>query len=197
MLTGLTENTAQNLQLNAGVLLTTYSPTADGGTVSSSNIICAARGGSTFTATPETHNVEVDGVPTSTKGLVRLDGWDVKLSLPNCLEFTPDTIMRALPGSTKVNSSTSGTVYTTISASHTIAAGDYKDIWFVGTLGNGKNIAIELKNTLNLSGLTITYNNKGEGTFPLELTAHYDVSSTNGLNDVPFEIYIEGVLISA
>ena len=179
--TGLTERTVQNLQLNAGVLLSSY---AKGEDIDESNIIGATRGGGSFSATPEIHQVAVDGAPTYTKGLERNDGWNTSLSF-TMVEFTPSTIRRALGTGVSVETRSADTV---ISSIRDVLTSDYNDIWWVGDTSAGKNVVVHLKNALNLSGLSLTASDKGEGTFALTLQGHHDMAD---LDKAPFEITFE------
>lgn len=190
MKTGLTERTIKNLQLNAGVLLKSYTK---GGEISESNIIGATRGGGTFSAVPTVHQVSVDGSPVYVKGLERVDEWVVTLAVASFLEFTPESLSSALGVAVKKESVTDGTKLT---CSRNISAGDYKDLYWVGDTSDGKNIVIHLKNCLNLTGLVITQNDKGEGTYPVTYTAHYDAPTASGQSDfetAPFDIIFEGI----
>lgn len=183
--TGLTNRTTTNLQLNAGVFLKSYTK---GGTISESNIIGATRGGGSFSAVPTIHQVAVDGAPTYVKGLERVDDWVVTMSVNNFLEFTPDALVKALGvGTTATTSQATGD--TTITSTRNINASDYHDIYWVGDTSNGKNIVIHLKNCLNLTGLVVTTNDRGEGTYPLTFTAHFTPAN---LDTAPYELIIEG-----
>lgn len=181
--TGLTERTIESLQLNAGVFLKTYNK---GVTIDEDDIIGATRGGGSFSAVPTIHQVAVDGAPTYVKGLERVDDWVVTLSVSSFLEFTADSLALAL--GVGVTKSTDDVSDTKITVSNTVKAGDYQNIYWVGDLSNGKNVVIHLKNCLNLTGLTITANDRGEGTYPLTFTAHYAVDD---LETAPFDIVIE------
>lgn len=181
--TGLTERTITSLQLNAGVLVKSYNK---GVTIDEEDIIGATRGGGSFSAVPTIHQVAVDGAPTYVKGLERIDDWVVTLNFGSFLEFTEDSLALALGvGVTKSTNDASDTLLT---VGHTVNAGDYQDIYWIGDLSNGKNVVIHLKNCLNLAGLTITASDRGEGTYPLTFTAHYEPTK---LEEVPFEIVIE------
>lgn len=181
--TGLTERTTTSLQLNAGVLVTTY---AKGTDISASDILGATRGGGSFSAVPTIHQVAVDGAPTYVKGLERVDDWVVTLSVANFLEFTADALKMALGVGATV--STVATTDKKITVERKISAGDYQDLYWVGDLSNGKNVVIHLKNCLNLTGLTVTMNERGEGTYPLTFTAHFE---PDDIDTVPFEITLE------
>lgn len=184
MKTGLTSRTIKSLQLNAGVLLTSYTKGED---ISEEDILGATRGGGSFNAVPEIHQAAVDGAPTYTKGLERCDGWNVNLTF-TMVEFTAAAIVRAL--GTGASSEVVESTDTKITAVTNILTTDYKDIYWVGDTSDGKNVVILVKNAMNTSGLALTLSDKGEGTFGLTLQGHHDISS---LDDAPFEIILEGV----
>lgn len=183
--TGLTERTIVNLQLNAGVLLTSYTK---GEPIDEEDIIGATRGGGSFTAVPTVHQAAVDGAPTYMKGLERVDDWVVTMNT-TMLEFSDEGIARALgAGVTKTESGSGTTKDVTFKVDRTIKDAEYKDIYWVGDLSNGQNVVINLKNALNISGFSLTVSDRGEGTYPLALIAHYTVDD---LETAPFEITIE------
>jgi len=179
MLTGFTADTKANLQLGAGVLTTAYT---EGGSISPTDIIGATRGGGSFTAVPTERGIDIDGIPQNVKGMKAIDDWVATL---NCtlVEFKEDNILLALGGGS--TATTTGDV-TTFKCTSEIADADYKDIYWIGDTGDGKQIVIKLKNALNSSGFNMTISNKGEGTYSLTLVGHYDVAD---LKTAPFEIY--------
>lgn len=179
MLTGFTDKTPQNLQLNAGVLLSKYT---SGGSISDADIITATRGGGSFAIVPQFHQAAVDGAPTYTKGLERIDEVQITLSV-TAIEFDADKALRAIgAGATKIID-TNGFK---ITSNHTVKDADYQDIWWVGDLADGRLVEICIKNSLNLNGLTLSFTDKGEGTYPLQLQAHYDAAT---LDTAPYELY--------
>ena len=182
IVTAITPTTSQHLQFNSAVLLWRFQFGVDW---KPEDVIGATRGGLTFRAVPQYHNVEADGVPTNYKGLQRLDEWDVGAEC-TMLEFKPDTIELGLGAGVK---KTSESGYTKFTVTHNIdEENDYKDIWIVGSLSNGGKAVVQIKNGLNKSGLTLSTADKGEGTFSLNITGHYDYE---GLKDgvAPFAIY--------
>ena len=46
--------------------------------------------------------------------------------------------------------------------------------------GNKGYVLIAIKNALNTAGATLTWTDKGEGTIPVEFTAHQDGLETDG-----------------
>lgn len=183
--TGLTERTIVNLQLNAGVLLTAYTKGTD---INEDDIIGATRGGGSFTAVPTVHQAAVDGAPTYTKGLERVDDWVITLNA-TMVEVSDEAISRALGvGVTKTETGTGTTKDTTFTVKRTVNDADYKDLYWVGDLSNGQNVVIKIKNALNTSGLSLTFSDRGEGTYALALIGHFTVDD---LDTAPFEMTIE------
>lgn len=188
--TGLTSRTTKNLQINAGVLLSAYEK---GGDIDENNIIGATRGGGSFVATAVMHDAAVDGAPTNTVGLRRIDGHTATLNM-TCVEFTAPAIRRAIVGSTQNPANPTKTDDIVISAVAEILESDYKDVYWVGDLADGRNAVILLKNALNTNGFNLSFSDKGEGTFALQLEANYgkDEDGNYDLYTAPFEITIEG-----
>lgn len=183
--TGLTERTIVNLQLNAGVLLTAYTKGTD---IEETAILGATRGGGSFTAVPTIHQAAVDGAPTYTKGLERVDDWVITLNA-TMVEVSDEAISRALGvGVTKTETGTGTTKDTTFTVKRTVNDADYKDLYWVGDLSNGQNVVIKIKNALNTSGLNLTFSDRGEGTYALALIGHF---TTEDLDTAPFELTIE------
>ena len=181
MKTGLTSRTIENLQLNAGVLLTAYTKGED---IAEEDILGATRGGGSFTAVPTMHQAAVDGAPTYVVGLERCDDWVVTLNA-TMVELNDEAITRALGvGVTKT-----GTTDKVFTVKNTVNTTDFKDLYWVGDLSNGQNVVIKIKNALNTGGLNLTFSDRGEGTYALALIGHYTVSD---LETAPFDITIEG-----
>lgn len=183
--TGLTERTIVNLQLNAGVLLTAYTKGTD---IDENDIIGATRGGGSFTAVPTVHQAAVDGAPTYTKGLERVDDWVITLNA-TMVELNDDAVSRALGvGVVKTETGSGTTKDTTFTVKRTVNDADYKDLYWVGDLSNGQNVVIKIKNALNTSGFNLTFSDRGEGTYALALIGHFTVDD---LDTAPFELTIE------
>ena len=74
--TQIPQNTFNNIQLNAGVLLKAFAP--DTGTLKATDILGATSGGVSFTATPSfiDYGEDIDNCPKNMKELKQLDGWE-------------------------------------------------------------------------------------------------------------------------
>lgn len=188
MTTGLRASTFENLQLNAGMFLANfdYSTATDAATLgallkterektSNSALIGATRGGGTFVCTPNTRSIEADGKREEWKGSSVNDGWTIKLTT-TLLEINADNLKRSF-GTADV---TDTEKKHTIKIRTDIKDADYIDslVW-VGDTSKGY-VLIAIKNALNTAGATLTWTDKGEGTIPVEFTAHQDGLETDG-----------------
>jgi hypothetical protein len=188
MTTGLRASTFENLQLNAGMFLANfdYSTATDAATLgallkterektSGSALIGATRGGGTFVCTPNTRSIEADGKREEWKGSSVNDGWTIKLTT-TLLEINATNLKRSF-GTADV---TDTEKKHTIKIRTDIKAADYIErlVW-VGDTSKGY-VLIAIKNALNTAGATLTWTDKGEGTIPVEFTAHQDGLETDG-----------------
>lgn len=188
MTTGLRASTFENLQLNAGMFLANfdYSTATDAATLgallkterektSGSALIGATRGGGTFVCTPNTRSIEADGKREEWKGSSVNDGWTIKLTT-TLLEINATNLKRSF-GTADV---TDTEKKHTIKIRTGIKDADYIDslVW-VGDTSKGY-VLIAIKNALNTAGATLTWTDKGEGTIPVEFTAHQDGLETDG-----------------
>lgn len=180
--------TFQELQLNAGVLVSEFTPGT--GTIDSSNILGATTGGISFSATPSYTDMgdDVDNCPKNMMELKRLDSWDIKMSGTYVTVNTARA--KSLIGAADIGSSDT----TLITPRNDIQTADFEDIWWVGDYSdkngatNGGFIAIHLMNALSTGGLQIKSGDKSKGQFSFEYTAHF---SNAAQDTVPFELYIK------
>lgn len=188
MTTGLRASTFENLQLNAGMFLANfdYSTATDAATLgallkterektSGSALIGATRGGGTFVCTPNTRSIEADGKREEWKGSSVNDGWTIKLTT-TLLEINATNLKRSF-GTADV---TDTEKKHTIKIRTAIKDADYiESLVWVGDTSKGY-VLIAIKNALNTAGATLTWTDKGEGTIPVEFTAHQDGLETDG-----------------
>ena len=186
--TKIPENTFQNLQLNAGVLLSSFTPST--ATVSEEAIIGATTGGINFTATPTYTDFgeDIDNCPKNMKELKKLDSWEAKCS---GTFVTVDTaVAKSLIGAADIGQSDT----TKVTPRNDLAQADFSDIWIVGDYSdkngdtNGGFIAIHMMNALSTGGFQIKTSDKAKGQFAFEYTAHYSMSAQD---TVPFEVYVK------
>lgn len=183
--TKIPETTFQNLQLNAGVLLSDFDPkTAE---VANEAIIGATTGGVNFTATPafSDYGEDIDNCPKNMKELKKLDFWDINMS---GTYITVDAnAIKSLVGAADASGEK-------ITPRNDVLLSDFVDIWWVGDYSdqNGENnggyVAIHMMNTLSTGGFAIQSNDNGKGNFAFTYTAHY---SMDAQEVVPFEVYVK------
>lgn len=177
----------KQMQLNAGVLLDTFTP--ESGTIG--KIIGATSGGINFTATPTyiDFGEDIDNCPKNMKELKRLESWEVKMS-GTFISVTAETA-KLLTGAADTDSADT----THIVPRNDISTSDFQDIWWVGdyssdnTDTSGGYVAIHLMNSLSTGGFQIQSSDEAKGQFAFEFTGHYTIDSPD---TVPFEIYIKG-----
>ena len=186
--TKIPENTFQNIQLNAGVLLSSFTPSS--ATVSDEAIIGATTGGINFTATPTyiDFGEDIDNCPKNMKELKKLDSWEAKCS---GTFVTVDTaVAKSLIGAADIGTSDT----TKVTPRNDLAQADFSDIWIVGDYSdkngatNGGFVAIHMMNALSTGGFQIKTEDKAKGQFAFEYTAHYSMSAQG---TVPFEVYVK------
>lgn len=191
------EETFENLQLNAGIVLKNcdYSSVANAGALKTAisaavagttgalgTLIGATRGGGSFTVTRELRVPEVDGRRYGFKGDTFVDSVEAQLST-TLIEMTPDNLVDAFGSAT---ATTSG-AKTTIKLGTEIDTDDYlTNICWVGDISDGRYVLICLKNALNQADFSLTWTDKGEGTLPVEF--HAKQAEVNDYDYAPFEI---------
>lgn len=184
----------QKLQLNAGVILTEFTPATP--TLDKTKIFGATSGGVSFNTNPEyvDFGEDIDNVPPNTKQLKVLQSVNPVMS--GTLKTADTTVAKALIGAADVTSGTGK-----VTPRSTLVDGDFiDDLWWVGdysdvnvdTTGTHAKtagfMAIHMMNVLSTSGLQLQSNDDGKGDFSFELTAHYDLTD---IDILPFEIYIK------
>ena len=176
--------TFQQLQMNAGVLLSEFDPSSPA--VTDAKILGATTGGIAFTATPSFTDFgeDIDNCPKNTKQLKRLDDWDVKCT------GTFVTVSAALA---ERLAAAADAASDKITPRRDLALTDFKDLWIVGDYSdkngdtNGGYVAIKMINTLSTGGFSMQTGDKAKGQFAFEFTAHF---SMDAQDTVPFEIYV-------
>ena len=178
-------DTFEKIQLNAGVLLSSFDPSS--ASVGRENIIGATSGGVSFTATPTFTDFgeDIDNVPNNAMELKKLDSWEAKMS---GTFVTADTsVAKLLCGAADVSGDK-------VTPRADVLDTDFTDIWWVGDYSdenndtNGGFVAIKLINALSTGGFSLQSSDKAKGTYSFEFTGHYSIKD---MDVVPFEIYIK------
>ena len=183
--TKIPETTFQNLQLNAGVLLSAFNP--ESATVANESIIGATTGGVNFTATPtfSDYGEDIDNCPKNMKELKKLDAWEISMS--GTYVTVDANAVKALVGAADVSGNK-------ITPRNDLKLTDFTDVWWVGDYSdkngetNGGFVAIHMMNALSTGGFAIQSSDNGKGNFAFTYTAHYSMSAQD---TVPFEVYVK------
>ena len=181
-------NTFKEIQLNAGVLLSEFTPST--ATLTPANILGATSGGISFTATPEYTDFaeDIDNAPKNMKEFKQLDSWEATMS--GTFVSMTAALAKTLVGAGVIDS----TDATKIVPRNDLDQADFADLWWVGDYSdktgntNGGFIAIHLLNALSTGGFQIQSSDKGKGNFAFEFTGHY---SNSAQDTVPFELYVK------
>lgn len=182
--TKIPETAFQNLQLNAGILLSNFAP--DTGTLTESAILGATTGGNNFAATPTYSDFgeDIDNCPKNMKELKKLDTWEVTMS--GTFVTVSADLAKVLVGAGDLSGDK-------ITPRANLEDADFTDLWWVGDYSNkngeknGGFVAVHMMNALNTGGFTIQSTDKGKGQFAYNFTGHYSMSAQD---TVPFEVYV-------
>ena len=186
--TRIPETTFQKLQLNAGILVSNFTPAT--GTVEETAIIGATTGGVNFVATPTYSDFgeDIDNCPVNVLELKRLDSWEVTMS---GTFVTVDTnAAKMMIGAADIDKSDT----TLVKPRNDVLETDFQDIWWVGDYSdkngdtNGGFVAIHMLNGLSTGGFQLQSSNREKGNFEFEFTGHYSIDAQD---TVPFEVYVK------
>lgn len=186
--TKIPETAFQELQLNAGILLSSFTPST--ATVTEENILGATSGGVNFTATPTYSDFgeDIDNCPKNMLELKKLDSWEVKMS--GTFVTVDTSLAKILIGAADIGTSDT----TQIIPRNDVTETDFTDLWWVGDYSdkngdtNGGFVAIHMLNGLSTGGFQIQSGDNAKGQFSFEFTGHY---SMDDQDKVPFEVYVK------
>ena len=179
-------NTFKELQLNAGILVSSFTPA----TGEVSGLLGATTGGVNFADSVEYKDFgeDIDNCPKNMLELKKLDSHEAKMS-GTFITLSASTAKR-LAGASDVDPDDA----THIIPRNDIHAEDFEDLWWVGDYSDSNDgasagfVAIHLLNSLNTGGFQIQSTDKEKGQFAFEFTGHYSMAAQD---TVPYEIYIK------
>lgn len=177
--TKIPQNTFDNLQTDAGVLLKTFNP-ASPAAPADADIITATTGGINVVCQAEysDYGEDVDNVPNNMKELKHLDGWTCTLST-TALGTSPELIKLQL-GAADIDGQTK------IVPRRDLEQTDFSDLWWVGDKADGGLLAVRLINALSTGGFNLQTTKNGKGQLSIELTGHVSIDAQDV---VPMEFY--------
>ena len=176
----------EEMQLNAGVLLSSFTPS----TAEVTGIIGATTGGIKFSATPTYSDFgeDIDNCPKNMMELKRQESVEVKIS--GTFVTVTTTTAKKLMAAADIGT----TDQTKITPRNDLKTEDFADIWWVGDYSdkngatNGGFVAIHVMHALNTGGFQLQTGDKSKGQFPFEFTGHYSIDAQDV---VPYEVYIK------
>lgn len=177
------QDTFDELQLDAGVLLKTFDPTT-GAAPKDEDIICATTGGINPSCVPTYSDFaeDVDNAPNNMMEFKHLDGWECTLGFTS-LGTSAESIRLSL-GAADIDAATGK-----ITPRRNVKLTDFSDIWWVGDRADGGMVAICLKNALSTGGFSLQTTKNGKGQVSMELTGHVSIKAQDTM---PMEFYSAG-----
>lgn len=178
--TKVSQETFNEIQLEAGLILNKFDPT--GATeVADADIICATTGGIEIACKAEfvDYGEDIDNVPNNMLEFKEIDSWTCSIAF-TALNASASVIKLALGAADNESGK--------ITPRFDLADGDAADVWWVGERADGGFVACCLKNALSTEGFTLKTTKKGKGQISCTLTGHVSIAAQN---EVPMEFYVQ------
>lgn len=184
MFTRIASDAMDALQLDAGVLLTSFDPLNPYVTPTDDQILATTTGGINPTCEPTYSDFgeDVDNVPNNMMEFKHLDGWNCAFAFSS-IKFNSANTIWALGAADK---STLSNGVDKIVPRRNVKLDDFKDLWWVGDKANGGAYAVCLKNAISTGGMNIQSTKNGKGTNSVTVTGHVSI---NAQDDMPMEFY--------
>lgn len=185
--TKIPQNAFEALQLDAGVLLTSFNPASP--SIQDSQILTATTGGLTIACVPQYSDFaeDVDNAPNNIKEFKHLDGWDCSISTTSL--GTSLELLRYTLGAADITAATSKIV-----PRRDLKQSDFADLWWVGDKADGGFVAVKLINALSTGGFSLKTTKNGKGQISMTLTGHVSIADQDTM---PMEFYsIDGTSLA-
>lgn len=179
--TKIPQDTFNELQLNAGILLKDFDVST--GTFADSDILTATTGGIQVNVTPTYEDLgsDIDNCPKNTMELKKKTDADEVTVASTSLLVSEDLLLLQLGAADKDQ------VSGAIKPRKDLKIADFKNIWWVGDLANGGYVAVKVLNALSTDGFQLKTTDKGKGNIPFTLTGHVSIDAQDV---IPVEFYI-------
>lgn len=176
----ISENTFNELQLDAGVILTSFDPTKP--EIADDAIVCATTGGIKPVCKPTFSDwgEDIDNCPNNTMELKRIDAYECSIGF-TALSVTAETIRLSL-GAADIDAESGK-----ITPRKALKSTDFSDLWWVGDRSDGGMAAICLKNALSTDGFSLTTTKNGKGQLAVTVMGHVSIKAPDA---VPMEFYV-------
>lgn len=179
--TQIPQETFEQLQLNAGILLKDFDPTT--GTFDEQDILTATTGGIQINVTPtfEDMGEDIDNCPKNTMELKRkTDADEVTLST-TALCITESLLLFQLGAADK------DPVSGAIKPRKDLKTTDFTHIWWVGDMSNNGYVAVKISNALSTDGFQLKTSDKGKGQINLNIMGHVSIDAQDV---IPVDFYL-------
>jgi len=179
---GITDKTYRSFVIDSGEIRTGYVPGGAAGTR-----LGATKGGAKFVITQTIKDMVVDGAKYPVKGGRRITKGDAKLEV-NFIEFSPELIKMALPGSTSTAFPVNASTHKLIKRALKIALADYgTSISILGEVsGSDHPIVCTIDNPLADGNFEISAADESESILKVQFTAH---QLPTDLDTEPWSVY--------
>lgn len=176
--TKIPQDTFENLQLDAGVLLKNFDPET-AAEPEDEDIITATTGGINISCVPTYSDMgeDVDNCPKNMLELKKLENWECKISF-TALDASAENIALAL-GAADVSGDK-------VTPRRTLKPSDFSDVWWVGDTASGGMVAVKLMNALSSGGFSFQTTKNGKGQLSVELMGHVSLAAQDVM---PMEFY--------
>ena len=203
MFTRIAADAMDALQIDAGVLLTSFDPLNPYVTPTDAQILATTTGGINPVCEPQYSDFgeDIDNVPKNVMEFKHLDGWNCSMGFSS-IKFNAANTVWSLGAA---DSTTLSNGVKKITPRRDVNLSDFKDLWWVGDKANGGAYAVRLKNAISTGGLNIQTNKSGKGTNRQTITGHvsitaqdsmpmefYDIPAQSGNTTVPVSLNLSG-----
>jgi hypothetical protein len=170
---GLTDGTYRKFVIESGEVRLGYVDASSQGT-----LLGATRGGSTFTIETTYREMAVDGAKGPVKGSRRIEKVIAKMEV-TFIEFSPELIALALPGSTTEETPAVTPTHKEIRRALQLGLANYSSsVALIGEVsGSDHPIVCILENVLADGGFSIGTKDANESDLKVQFTAHFDPST--------------------
>lgn len=180
LFTKIPQDTFDNLQLEAGILLKTFDPSQPAAP-SDADIITATTGGIGVSCVPTFSDFgeDIDNCPANMMELKRIDSWEASMTFTG-LAATPDSIKLALGAADTTGNKV-------VPRRNLDATKDFQTLWWVGDRADGGFAAVKIMNSLSTGGFSMQTTKSGKGQFSYTITGHVSIEAQDV---VPMEFYV-------
>ena len=171
------------LQLNAGVLLSDFTPSATP-SIDREKIIGATTGGINVSCVPQFEDFaeDVDNAPNNLKEFKRITGYECTIST-TLLNLSPASAKLIL-GAADIDGTNTSMVTPRMELD---ADTDFADLWWVGDMADGGYVAVKVINALSTGGLSIKSTKNAKGQMAVTFTGHLELADPSV---VPMVVYV-------